>query len=128
MTLPRLALAALLAAATAALVPAAWAPAARAQTLEENIGTGAPAGFSDNNLSWRYGPAFREPGVTNSAHANGIDIPKHILNFTHVDGGAMWANFLSLDLLFSTGRDPASNSRSGAVEFYGIYRGDLSLN
>jgi hypothetical protein len=123
MTLPRLALAALLAAAAAALLPAA-----RAQTLEENIGTGAPAGFSDNNISWRYGPAFREPGVTNSAHANGIDIPKHILNFTHVDGGAMWSNFLSLDLLFSTGRDPAANSRSGAVEFYGIYRGDLSLN
>ena len=123
MTLPRLALAAFLAAATSALVPAALA-----QTLEENRGTSAPAGFSDNNLSWRYGPAFREPGVTNSAHANGMDIPKHILNFTHVDGGTMWADFLSLDLLFSTGRDPASNSRSGAVEFYGIYRGDLSLN
>jgi hypothetical protein len=123
MTLPRLALAALLAAASLAPMPAA-----RAQTLEENIGTGAPSGFSDNNLSWRYGPAFREPGVTNSAHANGIDIPKHILNVTHVDGGTMWANFLSLDLLFSTGRDPAKTSGSGAVEFYGIYRGDLSLN
>jgi hypothetical protein len=99
MTLPRLALAALLAAATTTL-----APAARAQTLEENRGTAAPAGFSDTNLSWRYGPAFREPGVTNAGHANGIDIPKNILNFTHVDGGTMWANFLSLDLLFSTGR------------------------
>ena len=123
MTLPRLALAALLVAATRRP-----APAARAQTLEENTGAAAPAGFSDNNVSWRYGPAFREPGVTNSAHANGIDIPKNILNVTHVDGGAMWANFLSLDLLFSTGRDPANNSGSGAVEFYGIYRGDLSLN
>lgn len=100
---------------------------ALAQTLEENIGA-APPGFSDNSVSYRYGWAFREPGVTNSAHANGIDIPKHILTLTHVDGGTMWSNFINVDALFSTSRDPANNSDAGAIEVYGIYRGDLSLN
>ena len=112
--------------AIAALLAALSTPA-YTQTLEENVGV-APPGFSDNSVTYRYGPAFREPGVTNSAHASGIDIPKHILTFTHLDGGAVWSNFLNGDLLFSTSRDPANNSRSGAVEFYGIYRGDLSLN
>ncbi len=110
-----------------AAVMAVFSASASAQTLEENVGV-APSGFSDNSVTYRYGPAFREPGVTNSAHANGIDIPKHILTFTHLDGGSVWSNFLNGDLLFSTSRDPANNSRSGAVEFYGLYRGDLSLN
>jgi hypothetical protein len=111
----------------AGLLLFAAAPAL-AQTLEENVGS-APPGFSDNSLSYRYGWQFREPGVTNSAHANGIDIPKHILTFTHVDGGAMWSNFINLDALFSSARDPANNSpKAGAIEVYGIYRGDLSLN
>jgi hypothetical protein len=104
-TLPRRALAALVAAATAA-------PAGSAAPLS----AGAAARPSAS------------PGVANSAHADGIDIPKNILNFTHVDGGTKWATFLSLDLLFSTSRDPPNNSRSGAVEFYGLRRGDLSLN
>ena len=118
----RLALAALVAAATTGP-----APVALAQTLQENIGV-APPGFSDNSVSYRYGWAFREPGVTNSAHANGIDIPKHIVTVTHVDGGTMWSNFINVDALFSTSRDPAKNSDAGAIEVYGIYRGDLSLN
>jgi len=113
--------------AAATLLALAAAPAL-AQTLDENIGTGAPPGFSDNSVSYRYGYGFREPGVTNSAHANGIDIPKHILTFTHVDGGAIWSNFINVDALFSTSRDPANNSDAGAIEVYGIYRGDLSLN
>ncbi|MDO9709051.1 hypothetical protein [Paracraurococcus lichenis] len=100
---------------------------ALAQTLDENRGA-APPGFSDNSVSWRYGWAFKEPGVTNERHANGIEIPKHILTFTHVDGGTMWSNFINIDALFSTGRDPAKGGGSGAIEVYGIYRGDLSLN
>jgi hypothetical protein len=98
-----------------------------AQTLEGATGV-SPPGFSDNSVSYRYGWQFREPGVTNSAHANGIDIPKHILTLTHIDGGTMWSNFINIDALFSSSRDPANNSNTGAIEVYGIYRGDLSLN
>ena len=58
-------------------------------------------------------------------------VPKHILTLTHVDGGPLWSNFINMDLLFSADNDPANNSaKSGnqAVELYGLYRGDLSLN
>ena len=45
--------------------------------------------------------------------------------------GTLWSNFINMDLLFSADNDPANNSaKSGnqAVELYGLYRGDLSLN
>ena len=99
-----------------------------AQSQEGNAGI-RPSGFSDDSIGYRYGSGFREPGVTDSRHANGIDIPKHILNLQHVDGGTMWSNFINVDFLFSSSRDPAAGGiHRGAMEVYAIYRGDLSLN
>ena len=102
--------------------------AAQAQSVEGHAGQ-RPSGFSDDSIAYRYGSSFREPGINNSHRANGIDIPKHILSLQHIDGGTMWSNFINIDLLFSSRRDPAQgvNSR-GALEMYAIYRGDLSLN
>ena len=112
--------------AMAALLAVAGTPAL-AQSLEGNSGA-APRGFSDDSIGYRYGSNFREPGIANSHHWNGINIPKHILNVQHVDGGTMWSNFINVDFLFSSSRDPAVGVNRGAMEVYALYRGDLSLN
>jgi hypothetical protein len=90
----------------------------------EGISGAAPAGFSDDSIGYRYGNAFREPGINSASHVNGINIPKHILNYQHVDGGTTWSNFINIDVLFSGPRDPSHNTTRGAVEMYAVYRGD----
>jgi hypothetical protein len=79
--------------------------------------------FQSNSIEYRYGTAFKEPGT-----ANGDDIEKNILNFTHVDGYKYGSNFFSVDLLMSAGNDPANNGSQGAQEVYMVYRHDLSFN
>lgn len=84
----------------------------------------ASRGFSDTSAEYKYGPNYREPAIRGM-------VPKHILTLTYVDGGKMWSNFVNLDLLFSADNDPTgSQGKHGnqAVELYGLYRGDLSLN
>lgn len=83
----------------------------------------ARADFQDNIIGYRYGTQFKEPGV-----ANGADIAKHILNFTHVDSYAYGSNFFSADWLLSDSIDPAYGGGTGAQEVYIVYRHDLSLN
>jgi hypothetical protein len=85
-------------------------------------------GFSDTSIGYTFGPSFAEPAVSSRNYPRGLEIQKNILNVRHVDGGTLWSNFLNIDILISNGRDPANNSAHGAVEMYGIYRGDLSLN
>jgi hypothetical protein len=94
------------------------------------FGLALPAGpaqaqvFQDNTVEYRYGTAFKEPGV-----ANGADIRKSILNFTHVDGDKWGGDFLSLDILFSAGNDPTVGTTNvGAQELYFVYRRDFSYN
>jgi len=85
----------------------------------------AGPGFDDTSVEYKYGPMYREPGIYGF-------VPKSILSMTYVDGGKMWSNFINLDLLFSMDNDPIKGrSAPGgqqAVELYGLYRGDLSLN
>jgi hypothetical protein len=94
--------------------------------------TGARAeGFSDNSIGFRYGAAFKEPGIASRDQPKGEDIHKEIVNFSHFDVWNYGSNFINIDALFSDGRDPASPSRpgidsQGAVEIYGVYRGQLS--
>ncbi len=85
-------------------------------------------GFSDTSIGYRFGDYFREPGVADKAHPNGVNIDKSILNIGHVDGWQYGSNFFNLDILKSNARDPANNSSEGAVEAYFVYRGDLSPN
>ena len=78
-------------------------------------------GFSDNEFSYRYEPNAKEPGTN-----NGGDTPKNVVNLTHVDGGGLISNFVTIDVLQSTSADPAAGSTStGATEVYGVYRGNL---
>jgi hypothetical protein len=88
-------------------------------------------GFSDNELSYRIEPYATDPGDSDSAQPHGKVFTKNIVNFTHVDGGAIISNFLSMDVLKSNRDDPTNNISSGgnpegATEFYGLYRGDVS--
>jgi hypothetical protein len=94
--------------------------------------TGAAGGvqaqiFQDNVLEYRYSTRFKEPGT-----ANGADITKNILNFTHVDGDKWGSDFFSVDILFSHATDPAvalaPTTVVGAQELYAVYRRDFSFN
>lgn len=76
---------------------------------------------SDTQLRYWYGPNFREPGI----HG---DIAKHVVSLTHSDAYEWGENFVNIDVLKSDHLDPANNSSDGAVEVYGVYRHDLSLN
>jgi hypothetical protein len=78
----------------------------------------APAYFVDDVISFRYGTLFREPGVN-----NGQDIDKGILNFQHVNTDKWGSNFLDIDMLFSSGKDPVNGvGPQGATEVYAVYR------
>jgi nucleoside-specific outer membrane channel protein Tsx len=67
-----------------------------------------------------YGTGFTEPGV-------GTGIKKAIANFTYTNGDTLGSNFLVIEALQSSRRDPAANG-SGAREYYGVFQRNLSMN
>lgn len=87
--------------------------------------------FSDTEISYSYGWAYKEPSV-------GANIPQNNLYLTHVDGYALGTNFISIDYTKwteATGNDancvtasPGCATESGNAEFYGVYRTDFSLD
>jgi hypothetical protein len=78
----------------------------------------APAYFTDDSISYRYGTTFREPGVN-----NGQDIEKSILNLQHINTDKWGSNFIDIDFLFSSGQDPVNGvGPQGATEVYGVFR------
>lgn len=91
----------------------------------------APSYFTDDTISFRYGTAFKEPGVN-----NGNDIEKGILNLNHINTDKWGSNFFDLDILFSTGKDPVNNITApfspggpeGATEAYLVMRRYLSYS
>ncbi len=87
--------------------------------------------FSDTSVSLTYGPTYKEPGLPQNTTNHGTDIGKFTLTFTHFDVYKYGTNFINIDTLISNGHDPASPGNDGdpgAVEVYGIYRGNLSGN
>ena len=85
--------------------------------------------FQDTFLSYRHEFTGTDPGVGTT--------PKDIWGITHVDAWQYGTNFVNLDWLQSTSRDPAfcsaangaiCNNSEGALEFYGVYRGTFSWN
>jgi hypothetical protein len=88
-------------------------------------------GFSDNEISYRIEPYATDPGDADGSQPRGKVFTKNIVNFSHVDGGNIISNFLSMDVLKSNADDPTNNLTTGgkpegATEFYGLYRGDIS--
>jgi hypothetical protein len=88
-----------------------------------NRADAADSSFSDNYVGYRYGTKFKEP-----ATANGDDIQKNIVSFTHFNADASGSHFFTADLLFSTSDDPEKDTTRGAREIYAIYRRDFSLS
>ncbi len=79
--------------------------------------------FQDNWLGYRYGTAFKEPGV-----AGGADISKNILSYSHASGDKWGDNFFNLDILMSSAKDPSVADVVGAQELYALYRRGFSYN
>ena len=84
--------------------------------------------FSNTVLEYRYESAATEPGAA-------VHFPKQIANISHVDAYQYGTNFVSVDILKSTPKDPSPPAAAappflgdGSVEFYGIYRGTFSGN
>jgi nucleoside-specific outer membrane channel protein Tsx len=82
----------------------------------------------DDEVTVSFGPTYAEPGVASGTHPRGSEIAKEVVTFTHADGFAYGTNFVNVDILKSSGADPANNSTAGAIELYGIYRNVLSGN
>lgn len=82
------------------------------------------ANWSDTFVGYRYSSNFDEPGKTDK-------IKKNILAFTHASGYDYGQNFVNIDLLQSSNKDPANGDKvgegSGAFEAYVTYRHQLNL-
>jgi nucleoside-specific outer membrane channel protein Tsx len=79
------------------------------------------ADWSDNSIGYRTGTKYAEPFNTN-------DISKDIVNLTHASGYKYGGNFINVDMLMSSDKDPSSaGAKSGAHEVYVVYRHTLDL-
>jgi len=104
-----------------------WSVVALAAALALTADRAAAVDWSDNAFRYSYGGAFTEPGIGSSGES--VPIKKNIFSFTHVDGYKLGGNFLNVDMLFSSIKDPVNNDGNlGATEVYAIYRHSFSLN
>ncbi len=84
--------------------------------------TAHAANWSDTFIGYRFGTQFTEPSNPNK-------IRKNILQFTHASGYDYGQNFLNLDILQSSKKDPSSGSgNNGATEAYLVYRHQLYIS
>jgi hypothetical protein len=95
----------------------------------------APAPFffvNDTQISVWYQTNAKEPGVFTAANPKGVSITKGVVSITHFDAWQYGTNFVNIDFLKSSNKDPSTGSAigtgDGALEVYGLYRGTLSLN
>ncbi|MDN7407997.1 hypothetical protein QZM42_05485 [Burkholderia vietnamiensis] len=87
--------------------------------------------WSDDSISYWYGPYFRMPGSTSPEHPNGNNVGMNNIEFTHTDGFKYGTNFFDALLLMSNRQDPANatgHQPQGAYEGWFVYRNDLSFN
>jgi hypothetical protein len=79
------------------------------------------ADWSDTSIGYRYAPSVAQPAVSHKIATN-------IYNVTHVSGDKLGQNFFAIDLLRSSGADPANGGAGGAQEWYGFYKRGFSMN
>jgi len=99
-------------------------------TLMCAVGSPSAGAFEwvENEIGLSFGPTYSEPGVASSTHPHGSEIAKEVVSVTHADGFAYGTNFINVDILKSSGADPANNSTAGAIELYSVFRNVLSGN
>ena len=80
------------------------------------------ANWSDTFIGYRTSTQFREPAIMGTQE-------KNIFQLSHASGWDYGSNFFNVDMLMSTGTDPAvgKNGTSGANEVYVTYRTALNL-
>jgi hypothetical protein len=83
---------------------------------------------SEDSLSYSYGSRFRTPFVTTAEQPRGADIGRNSIEFTHLDFWKYGSNIVDLNLRMSNHAEPAVGGGAGALEVYGIFRADFSLN
>jgi len=93
--------------------------------------TAHAANWSDTFIGYRFGTQFTEPNNTQK-------IRKNILQFTHASGYDYGQNFLNVDILQSSKKDPTKNEpghhfqspygTTGATEAYLVYRHQLYVS
>jgi hypothetical protein len=83
---------------------------------------------TDGSASYLRGSNFRTPFVTTPSQPDGADIPRNVLQFTHIDSWRYGGNFIDVSLKKSGSADPAvGGGNTGALEVYAILRTAFSL-
>ena len=83
--------------------------------------------FSENTVSYMYGPQYRTPFIT-TASGTGADIIRSTIQFKHLDSWKYGSNLFTFDIRKSNSVEPASGGGTGALELYAVLRSAFSLN
>lgn len=84
--------------------------------------------FSEDTLSYLYGPSYRTPFVTTPEAPDGADIARHTLELKHFDSWRYGSNLVDISLRKSSDVEPAAAGGTGALEAYAIFRSGLGFN
>jgi nucleoside-specific outer membrane channel protein Tsx len=87
----------------------------------------SPHFFSENTVSFIYGPQYRTPFITTPSGA-GADIARSTIQFKHLDSWKYGSNLFTFDIRKSSSVEPAAGGGTGALELYAVLRSDFSLN
>lgn len=84
--------------------------------------------FSDNSVSYFYGPLYRTPFITTPSQPDGADIIRSTIQFKHLDAWKYGSNLFTVDIRRSNSVEPAAGGGGGALEAYAVLRSAFSLN
>ncbi len=87
-----------------------------------------PHFFSENTVSYIYGPNYRTPFITTPSGTEGADIFRSTLQFKHLDSWKYGSNLFTFDIRKSSSIEPAAGGGTGALELYAVLRSAFSLN
>lgn len=87
-----------------------------------------PPTFSENTVTYAYGPNYRNPFIKSASQPDGADIARNSITFTHFDAWKYGHNFVDVIFKSSNAVEPAAGGGTGAMGFYSIFRAGLSIN
>jgi nucleoside-specific outer membrane channel protein Tsx len=84
--------------------------------------------FSENTLTFMFGPSYRTPFVTTPSAPLGADISRNTIEFKHLDSWKYGGNLFDVSIRKSGTVEPAAEGGTGALELYAVIRSGISLN
>jgi hypothetical protein len=84
--------------------------------------------FSDNTVSYIYGPLYRTPFITTPSQPGVADIIRNTIQFKHLDIWKYGSNLITVDIRKSSSAEPSAGGGAGALEAYAVFRSAFSLN